>query len=91
MVSYLLFTGAEEDSSALQSGDSRDTRQPGQGVRNEQKGKLRHSRALFAALLPLCCIAASQSQPGQGSDGEREQGQRCLLPPLKRSCWAEGL
>lgn len=39
MVSYLLFTGAGEDSSTLQSGKGRDTRQPGQGVGRETEAR----------------------------------------------------
>lgn len=68
MVSYLLFTGAGEDSSVPQSGDGRNRR-----VREGDQrpvclmgGKLRHSRALLTALL-------LHSQAGHSCDGATEK------------------
>lgn len=75
MVSYLLFTGAGEDSSVPQSGDGRDRKQPGQGggisvLSASWGGKLRHSRALLTALLLHSQAAHSGDGDSTGDTGK---------------------
>lgn len=69
MVSYLLFNGAGEDSSTLQSGNVRDT-----GTGHEQGGKQAWQGTAISMLLP------STAEPAWTStDGKGEWGQCCLL------------